>query len=187
MGCLAGPVTVCAVSLTPEFYGKYKRELAGLRDSKLLSPEQRKRYSQVLKNLRISYAVVSESPRKIDKLNIFQATRQAMRKAVVALRQAQGNQNGRTIVLVDGPHKISGLGLDQMPIVKGDQKVFAIACASIIAKVHRDRIMTRYVKKYPEYGFESHKGYGTKLHLQKISLHGITPIHRRSFHAKLPI
>ena len=87
----------------------------------------------------------------------------------------------RTIVLIDGPHKIAGLNLDQMPIIKGDRRVFAIACASIIAKVWRDRMMTRYAKRYPGYGFEKHKGYGTKYHRAQLACLGPITIHRYSF------
>ena len=87
----------------------------------------------------------------------------------------------KTIILVDGRTKINGLELEQMPIVKGDRKVSAIACASIIAKVHRDKMMVRYAKKYPGYGFEKHKGYGTKYHQAQLAALGPCEIHRRSF------
>jgi len=89
--------------------------------------------------------------------------------------------NTRAIVLVDGPYKIPGLNVQQMPIVKGDRTVFAIACASVIAKVFRDRMMERYAKKFPGYGFEIHKGYGTKLHHAQLIARGASPIHRHSF------
>ncbi|MDO8669618.1 MAG: ribonuclease HII, partial [Candidatus Buchananbacteria bacterium] len=87
----------------------------------------------------------------------------------------------QTIVLVDGKTLIKGLNLPQQAIVKGDRKVFAIACASIIAKVTRDRLMARLAKKYPKYGLEKHKGYPTKLHKTMLAKHGICEIHRRSF------
>jgi len=92
----------------------------------------------------------------------------------------------KTIILVDGRTKINGLELEQMPIVKGDRKVFAIACASIIAKVHRDKMMVRYAKKYPGYGFEKHKGYGTKYHQIRLTAFGPCAIHRRSFKLVYP-
>ena len=86
-----------------------------------------------------------------------------------------------SIVLVDGPRQIPNLALPQIAITKGDRQVFAIACASIIAKVYRDKIMTNYAKHYPSYGFEQHKGYGTRFHQTKLTTLGPTPIHRRSF------
>lgn len=92
-----------------------------------------------------------------------------------------------TIVLVDGRTKINGLNMEQMPVVKGDRKVFAIACASIIAKVYRDKMMTRYAKKYPGYGFEKHKGYGTKYHQANLIALGPCEIHRKSFRIKYEI
>ena len=91
------------------------------------------------------------------------------------------NLDFRTIVLVDGNKKIPKLDLPQLTITGGDRKVFSIACASIIAKVHRDRMMTNYAIKYPDYGFEKHKGYGTKFHQVALTNFGPTPIHRRSF------
>ena len=87
----------------------------------------------------------------------------------------------KTIILVDGRTKINGLELEQMPIVKGDRKVFAIACASIIAKVYRDKLMRKLHKKYPKYGFAKNKGYGTKFHQEAIREYGLSRIHRRSF------
>lgn len=118
-------------------------------------------------------------PKTIDKLNIYNAARLAMKKAILKL--AVTNYRLRTIVLVDGKTKINGLKNEQMPIVKGDRKIFAIACASIIAKVHRDRMMTRYAVKYPGYGFEKHKGYGTKYHQDQLTRLGPSEIHRKSF------
>ncbi len=87
----------------------------------------------------------------------------------------------KSIVLIDGKTKIKGLDLEQMAIVKGDRKVFAIACASIIAKVYRDRMMQKYARKYPGYGFEKHKGYGTKYHQARLTAMGPSEIHRKSF------
>ena len=89
--------------------------------------------------------------------------------------------NTKTVVLVDGPYKIAGLEINQIPIIKGDRKVFAIACASIIAKVYRDKMMIQYAKKYPHYGFEKHKGYGTKYHQAQLTHLGPCKIHRKSF------
>ena len=102
-----------------------------------------------------------------------------MKKAIQKLPVT--NYKLRSIVLVDGRGKIPGLAMEQLPIVKGDCKVFAIACASIIAKVHRDKMMVRYAKKYSGYGFEKHKGYGTKFHLIQLASLGPCEIHRKSF------
>ncbi len=178
MGCLAGPVTVCAVAFTPHFYARTHRKLAWLRDSKMLQAHQRENFAAELsKKQNLTYTIVSVSPKVIDRINIYQAARQAMKRAIKKLT----DQNKRAIVLVDGKTKIHSVSHDQMPIVKGDRKVFAIACASILAKVHRDALMVRYAKHYPGYGLEQHKGYGTKLHRQKIKELGLTPLHRRSF------
>src|SRR3989338_6380304 len=163
MGCLAGPVVVCAVSLNKDFYKKSHKKLRRLRDSKMLLPHQRENFARELlkfKNLKfkISYCY----PKTIDKLNIYQAAIKA-------------------IVLIDGKTRIQGLLLEQLAIVKGDRKVFAIACASILAKVFRDKMMTKYAKKFPGYGFAKHKGYGTKEHQIQLVKLGPCPIHRRSF------
>lgn len=185
MGCLAGPVVVCAVQFTPEFYRASHRKLQKLRDSKLLVSHHREEFAQTLwvqKNIHFKLAYCF--PKTIDRINIYQAARLAMRRAIHKLHSQFTNLNSHTMILVDGPHKINGLSHEQMPIIKGDRKVFAIACASIIAKVYRDRMMARYAKRYPGYGFEIHKGYGTKLHREKIKEHGPTPLHRRSFRWK---
>lgn len=193
MGCLAGPVTACAVLFDKKFFVSRHPKLAGIRDSKLLLPHQREKfYKELLNNKGLRYQLASSSPTTIDKINIYQAARMAMRRAVRKLGysvQGIGFKKQldaerwmlKTIVLVDGKTKISGLDLPQQAIVKGDRKIFAIACASIIAKVTRDRIMTRFAKKYPDYGFEKHKGYGTQLHQAMLTKHGICAIHRKSF------
>jgi len=180
MGCLAGPVVVCAVSFTKQFYDRSHPALAGLRDSKLLQPHQREAFARELmadRNLRYVVSVVY--PREIDILNIFQSARAGMRRAIARVRPKDARANA--IVLVDGPHRIAGIAHQQIPIVKGDRKIFAIACASIIAKVYRDNMMTRYAKRFPGYGFEQHKGYGTPLHRARLATLGPCPLHRRSF------
>lgn len=176
MGCLAGPVVVCAVTFDKKFFQKPHFELNGIRDSKSLSPAQREKLAAVLLvTPGLQFRLARCLPCTIDRLNIYQAARTAMRRAVSKLKTKN------CIVLVDGPHKIAHLDLPQLAITKGDRKVFAIACASIIAKVHRDRTMRNYAKRYPHYGFERHKGYGTKLHIAQLTARGPTPIHRRSF------
>lgn len=178
MGCLAGPVVVCAVGITNTFYKKHHRKLRWLRDSKLLLPNQREKFAKELLTENLVYALSHAYPRTIDKLNIYQASRLAMRKAV---KKIKPQFDLKVITLIDGNKKIPGLKGEQRAIVKGDRKIFAIACASIIAKVHRDKMMIRYAKKYPGYGFEKHKGYGTKYHQAQLTALGPSKIHRRSF------
>ena len=179
MGCLAGPVVVCAVGITNHFYKKVHKKLHWIRDSKLLQAQDREKFAQeLMKEKDLVYAIAQCSPKTIDKLNIYHAARLAMKKA---LRKIEPNLNLKSIVLVDGKTKINGVTTEQMPIVKGDRKVFAIACASVIAKVFRDKLMVQYAKKYPSYGFEKHKGYSTARHKAMLVLMGPCPIHRRSF------
>lgn len=179
MGCLAGPVVVCAVAITNAFYNKAHKKLKWLRESKLLRAKQREVYSaELLEEKGLAYALAFSYPKTIDKLNIYNAAREAMKKAVIKLKPSLELKN---IVLVDGRAKIKGLKNEQMAIVKGDRKVFAIACASIIAKVYRDKMMAGYAKKYPGYGFEKHKGYGTKYHQAQLTALGPCEIHRKSF------
>jgi len=180
MGCLAGPVVVCAVGITNHFYKKHHKKLRWLRDSKLLQASCREKFAgELMKEKDLVYALAHAYPKTIDKLNIYGAARQAMRRAIKKLEPK--NYSLKTIVLVDGKTKINGLSIEQMPIVKGDRKVFAIACASVIAKVFRDKMMARYAKKYPGYGFEKHKGYGTKYHKTRLAAVGPCEIHRKSF------
>ena len=193
MACLAGPVYVCAVLFTEQFFKKAHKKLRRLRDSKQLLPHQREKfYNALLKEREIRYQLASCSPATIDRINIYQAARLAIRRAVKKLGcRVQGSGFSKkldakrwtlkTIILVDGKTPIAGLNLPQQAIVKGDRKVFSIACASIIAKVTRDRIMTSLAKKYPQYGLEKHKGYPTKLHKAMLAQHGICEIHRKSF------
>lgn len=177
MACLAGPVTVCAVRFTPAFYNRAHKNLVGLRDSKALDAARRERYAAALMSQpQLQFRIVSCLPKTIDRLNIYQASRLAMRRAIRAVAG-----NGRHMVLVDGNKAIDGISHEQMPVVKGDRKVFAIACASVIAKVHRDRHMVRQAERYPGYGFERHKGYPTKDHYMALKALGPMKLHRRSF------
>ena len=210
MGCLAGPVVVCAVTMTNQFYNKHHKKLQGVRDSKLLQAKQRGVFSaELLKEKDLVYALAYSYPKTIDKLNIYNAARLAMKRAVLWLANPKSEilnpkqspkisnpksetvsnlvlraSDLKSIVLVDGRGKVPGLPMDQLAIVKGDRKVFAIACASIIAKVFRDKMMARYAQKYPGYGFEKHKGYGTKYHQARLIALGPCAIHRQSFRLK---
>ena len=175
VGCLAGPVVVCAISFSNEFYKNLPGKFRGLKESKSLSAQQREKFAKELSGQNYKLGVCY--PKKIDAINIYQATRLAMRRAVKNI----SSKNSRAIVLVDGNKKIENLKFDQRAIVKGDQKIFAIACASVIAKVYRDKMMKRYAKQFPAYGFEQHKGYSTKAHQDALNKFGPCLIHRQSF------
>lgn len=178
VGSLAGPVVACAISFSAKFYNREYKNFKGLRESKLLSPAQREKF--VDKLFEQKYRLGICYPKKIDAINIYQASRVAMRKAIKNV-SSKNFKNSRLIILVDGNKKIKNLKFDQQAIVKGDRKVFAIACASIIAKVYRDKMMKRYAKRFPAYGFEQHKGYSTKIHQNALNQLGPCPIHRHSF------
>lgn len=177
MGCLAGPVVVCAAAFTPAFYEQTHKKLSKLRDSKLLSEQQRESYArELLKAPGLRFEISFCRVPTIDRMNIYQAARHAMRRAVAKLKAGECG-----FVLVDGDKRISGLPHLQKAVIKGDRKVFAIACASVIAKVFRDRMMARYAKKFPGYAFEIHKGYGTPAHLARLAELGPCELHRKSF------
>lgn len=166
-GPLAGPVTVCA-------YVFEKNTLPlGVKDSKKLSDKKRRELFEYLIDNAKEYSIVEKSPEVIDEINILEATKLAMKEAVMNLSVIP------EIVLVDAltldiPYK-------QLNIVKGDSKSISIAAASIIAKVTRDNKMIEYSKEFVEYGFENNKGYGTKEHINAIKEIGISKIHRKSF------
>jgi ribonuclease HII len=148
-----------------------------MRDSKMLQPHQRERFAAQLERIPgLKWRIASCDPETIDTVNIYQASRIAMRMAVAEL-----GVSGNPMVLVDGNKLLKGLELPQKAIVKGDRKIWAIAAASILAKVYRDRLMTDYAKEYPGYGFEAHKGYPTRQHRAALATLGPCPLHRRSF------
>ena len=179
-GPLAGPVVAAAVMISAKrktqsakLQLKAKSLLKDIKDSKKLSPKRREMlYKLLVKEPNIEWGIGRVSEKMIDKINILQATKLAMEKAVNNLKI--------DYLILDGNFKID-LDIPQKPIRKGDSKVFSIAAASIIAKVTRDRIMKRYHKKYPKYGFDRHKGYATKFHRQALKKHGSCKIHRMSF------
>ena len=178
MACLAGPVVVCALAVEPVFYSRWRLKLAGLRDSKMLQAHQREKFAQALAGeAGLKWAIALCDMKVIDEINIYQASRRAMRSAIADLALEAED----CIVLVDGNKTIQGIPLPQKAIVAGDRKVWAIAAASILAKVHRDRLMAEYALQYPGYGFEQHKGYPTALHRARIKELGLCPLHRRSF------
>jgi ribonuclease HII len=181
IGSLAGPVVVCSVMIDKKLFRKNSRrkKLTWLRDSKLLTPKKRQEYyNNLIKMPEIKWNISFIRPKTIDKYNVYQATRLAMKRNIQKFAETPD------MVLVDGRNSIKGLNIPQQPIIKGDRKVFSIACAALIAKVTRDNYMVRLSKKYPDYGFHRHKGYGTKLHQARLKEHGISNIHRLSYNLK---
>ena len=168
-GPLAGPVTAAAVILPKEI------EIAGLNDSKQLSEKKRNELFEIIKAKATAYSIQTIDNKIIDEINILQATFAAMERCARSLSVKP------ELCLIDGNHIIPSAGFNQEAVVDGDAKSAAIAAASILAKVTRDRIMVEYSKEFPQYGFEKHKGYGTKMHMEALALHGACPIHRRSF------
>lgn len=187
VGALAGPVVACAVLFNKNFFKKSHKNLHWLRDSKLLNSHQREKFvKELLKIPDFKFRISFCQPKTIDRLNIYQAARLAMRRAINRLSRESEvrnytKKNHNFIILIDGKTPIKGLPFKQIPIIKGDRKIFSIACASIMAKVFRDKMMTKYAKRFPNYGFEKNKGYGTKFHLLKLNNYGPIFIHRKSF------
>jgi ribonuclease HII len=169
-GCLAGPVTAAAVVLHPD------RHIRGVRDSKMMVAEAREAVSAEIMAKAVAWAIASADPREIDRINIHQASLGAMRSAVLALTTVPD------MVLVDA-FKIPDLPMAQRGVKHGDRRCTAIAAASIIAKVHRDREMRDLHARDPRYGFDRHKGYATADHLSAVARFGYSEAHRQSFRA----
>jgi ribonuclease HII len=167
-GCLAGPVVAAAVILHPD------RHISGLRDSKMLPPAERERLYIEITGRALGWAIASASPAEIDSINIYHASLQAMRRAVLAMTPLPD------FVLVDA-FRIPNLVVAQRGVVRGDQRCSAIAAASILAKVTRDREMQVHHGEDGRYGFDRHKGYATTEHLAALARHGYSALHRRSF------
>ena len=167
-GPLAGPVCAAAVILPDGC------QIDGLNDSKKISEKKRDLLFDEIKNVALAYSIAMVDNKKIDEINILQATYLAMKNAV------EGLNIKADYALVDG-NRLQGLNIPFSCIVKGDAKSPSIAAASILAKVARDRYMLDMAKKYPEYAFEKHKGYGTKAHYDAILEHGACEIHRITF------
>jgi len=167
-GCLAGPVVAGAVILDPD------RHIPGLFDSKMTTLLERERLYDVITRKALAWAVASSPPSEIDRINIHRASLDAMRQAVGMLVPLPD------MVVVDA-FKIPDLLMAQVGVAKADRKVSAVAAASIVAKVTRDREMQRHHETDPRYGYDRHKGYATAEHLAAVALHGYSPLHRRSF------
>ncbi len=167
-GPLAGPVVAAAVAYAPEW------QLAGLDDSKKISPQARERLFPIIKDQALGHGIGIVDVATIDEINILQAALLAMKYAVSALPEKPD------ILLIDGNKRIV-TEVEQWTIVKGDSLSQSIAAASVLAKVTRDRLMEKYHEEFPQYEFDRHKGYGTRLHRDLIREHGPCSIHRRTF------
>lgn len=171
MGALCAPVVAAAVLVRPN-----TRKIKGVRDSKMLSTAQRERVVDDIKTRSLAWGVGAASVAEIERINIRNAAHLAMRRA---LRRLPAYDH----VLVDG-QKISGMEQHigpYTPIVKGDASSYAIACASVVAKVTRDRLMAKLALRYPGYGWEHNAGYATRDHVDALHEHGVTPFHRRTY------
>ena len=172
-GCLAGPVVAAAVIVDPRI------AVPGVDDSKRLSATLRERLAVAIRRSSIAWSVAQVSPQTIDRINILEATRRAMRRALKTLKPAPD------CALVDAV-PLARVPFPCFPLVRGDNLSYAVACASILAKVTRDRMMLDLHRRYPQYGFDSHKGYGAWQHREALRHHGPTPIHRLTFRSVLP-
>lgn len=171
-GPLAGPVCAAAVILPEGVI------IDGVNDSKKLSEKKRESLFDVIREQALSYSIAYATIDEIEEINILNATMLAMRRAI------DGLEIKADYAMIDG-NKIPPLDIDAECIVKGDAKSMSIACASILAKVSRDRLLYKYAEEYPMYGFDKHKGYGTKVHREAILKYGPCPYHRKSFLKKL--
>ncbi len=171
-GPLAGPVCAAAVIMPEGLI------IEGVNDSKKLTAKKREKLFDIIKNEAVCYSVAFASASEIDEINILNATHLAMTRAVEGLEKVP------EVVLVDG-NSLPKWYYNSEAIVKGDAVCHSIACASILAKVSRDRLMLLEAEKYPQYSFENHKGYGTKVHVQAIKEYGPCPIHRKTFLKKI--
>ena len=167
-GPLAGPVCAAAVILPPHL------EIPGLTDSKKLTDKKRRELFPVIKEEAIAYGIGMASEQEIDEINILQATFLAMQRALDQLKIRPD------LALIDG-NREKDFGIPVKTVVKGDSLSMNIAAASVLAKVTRDDLMVEMAESYPQYGFEIHKGYGTKAHYAALTAHGPSPIHRMTF------
>ncbi|MGN1326786.1 MAG: ribonuclease HII [Clostridia bacterium] len=168
-GPLAGPVVVAA-AVMPRY-----SMIEGVNDSKKVSEKKREKLYETITKEAIAYGVGIIDQKEIDRINILDATKEGLTMAVKELVVRPD------LIIVDALTNIDTDGISYRSIVKGDAKCYSIACASIIAKVTRDRIMRQWDEVYPQYGFEKHKGYGTAAHIAAIKEHGLCPLHRLSF------
>mgnify|MGYP000895812383 CR=1 FL=1 len=183
-GPLAGPVMAAAAAIVLPIDRRGFADLSGIvRDSKKMTPGAREAaYCRIIRHKNLVCASAGVGEKIIDKINILEASKLAMRRAVkrVIAQMKDKISAGKIVCLIDGNFSIK-IPYEQKSIIGGDAKVFCIAAASIVAKVQRDRLMKKIDKLYPEYGFARHKGYGTAKHLAAIGKHGLCSVHRRTF------
>lgn len=178
-GPLAGPVVCCAIIMPLDA----DKIVEGVDDSKQLTPKRRAEIDERLRGNAIAFACVEISEAVIDEMNILQATRLGMKRAIERVLQESGLTGEGAIVLTDGNMTLD-IDLPQRSIVHGDALSYSIGAASVVAKVYRDTLMDKLAERYPQYGFEQNKGYGTAAHIQAIKEHGICSIHRKTFTRK---
>lgn len=181
-GSLAGPVVAAAVIIN--IGHKPQNWYSDVRDSKLLTAASREELAPLIKVNSVAWGIGVVPEKMIDKLNIHNASLLAMRKAIqnLTIKHSHILENVRmSLVCVDGRFKVPQVSFTQEAIVDGDNKIFSVACASIIAKVYRDTLMKKLDIRYPHYFFAKHKGYGTKAHVSQIKAHGLSEVHRLSF------
>lgn len=175
-GPLAGPVVAAACIFDRDV------DIVGIDDSKKLSEKKREQFFDEIKDKALAYGIGEASCEVIDEINILEATKLAMKRAIdEADKMLESKGRDRIQIVIFDAVKINDLKKEQMSVIKGDQTYLSVAAASILAKVTRDNLMKEYDKVYPEYGFASNKGYGTKAHYEGIKKAGITEIHRKSF------
>jgi len=184
-GPLAGPVVAACVNFQFSIFNKFSiKQFSNVNDSKKMTPKAREDvYKKLINHPNIKWGVGIVSEKVIDKINILEATKLAMSKAVFSLAHKVDDRQlccAPDFLLVDGNFGLN-INLPQKSVIKGDQKVFSVAAASIIAKVTRDKLMQKYHRKYPQYGFLKHKGYGTKAHFASLEKFGPCKIHRKTF------
>ena len=170
-GACCGPISIAACILPADLDGA---GLERLTDSKKLTEKTRERLFEVIKDVAVAYSIIHISAADIDSFGIQHANVSGMRRAVAALDVQPG------YVLTDAV-KVPGLPMPHLPVIKGDQMAKCISAASVLAKVSRDRVLRTLDEEFPGYGLASHKGYGTKAHMNAVSLHGGTPYHRYSY------
>lgn len=172
-GPIAGPVVACAIIMPKD------HKIPGIKDSKKISEKKRDQLYELILENAVGWGIGMVDERVIDEINIRQATLLAMKNALNSISDRTGQPIRPDLVLVDAERIDTDIA--QRSIIKGDDRIYAISCASIIAKVTRDRLMIDYSREYPGYGFEKHKGYGTAAHYEALRHRGVLPIHRRSF------
>ncbi|KNF08793.1 ribonuclease HII [Gottschalkia purinilytica] len=176
-GCLAGDVVACAIIMPKD------EIIDGVKDSKKISPKKREKLYDIILEKAIGVGIGQVDAKTIDEINIRQSTLLAMKKAIENIRDKNGNKILPQYILIDA-EKVN-IDIPQESIIKGDEKCHGIAAASIIAKVYRDRMCIKWGEEYPQYEFEKHKAYATKVHREMILEHGPCPIHRKTFLRKI--